>query len=324
MITGDIIKFLGEDWERFEKLMSSSLSTDVSLLQSINEGILASSGKHLRPIICLLTARALGVPNEDSLRYAVACELLHNATLMHDDVADESPKRRGNPTVSALLGPSSAVLIGDFWLSRAVDLVMSAESRDRVAKFFSKTLTDLAEGEMLQMEKATSADTDEEAYFRIIHNKTASLFEAAGMAAACSVGAPQQWFEVARVFANDFGMAFQIKDDILDYAGGAQLGKPVGMDIREQKITLPLLGAMRAAGKDKEDEIREKVRSVKRNPEFCGEIHSFVLDNGGVEYAASKLDEYIRIACEALSPLPDSEAKRYLVEIANFNAFRQI
>lgn len=324
MITSEIISFLGKDWERFEDMMKSGLSTDVNLLRSINEGILASSGKHLRPIICMLVARALGKPNEDSLRYAAACELLHNATLMHDDVADESPKRRGNPSVSALLGPSSAVLIGDFWLSRAVDLVMSANTRDRVAKFFSKTLTDLAEGEMLQLEKASSADTDEHAYYRIIHNKTASLFEAAGKAAAVSVGATDQCFEAAGVFADCFGMAFQIKDDILDYAGDSKLGKPVGMDIRERKITLPLLGAMLEAGEERGAAIREKIKVVREHPEYCGEIHSFVISNGGVEYAASRLEEHIKAACEALDPFPDSPAKQYLVDIAHFNAFRQV
>lgn len=324
MIISEVTGFLGTDWERFENLMRTSLSTDVGLLQSINDGILSSSGKHLRPIICLLMAKAIGVPNADTFRYAVACELLHNATLMHDDVADESPKRRGNPTVSALLGPSSAVLIGDFWLSRAVDLVMLADTRDTVATFFSRTLTDLAEGEMLQLEKAASADTDEAAYYRIIHDKTASLFESAGMSAAASVNASEICFEAAKEYANDFGIAFQIKDDILDYAGSQQLGKPVGMDIREQKITLPLLGAMKSAGKEKEQEIREKIKSVKSHPEYCGEIHSFVLANGGVEYAASRLEDYIRHACDALEPLPASPARDYLVEIAHFNALRQI
>ena len=175
---------------------------------------------------------------------------------------------------------------------------------------------------MLQMEKASSADTDEAAYYRIIRCKTASLFEAAGMAAAESVGAPPQMFEAAREFALDFGMAFQIKDDILDYAGDDKLGKPVGMDIRERKITLPLLGAMHVAGH--EEEIREKIRNMDSHPGSCAEIHSFVLGNGGVEYASARLDEYIGRACAALEAFPDSPARRYLAEIAHYNAFRQI
>ena len=322
MKIAEIMSYLGEDWTGVEEVMRSSLASDVALLQSINDGMLASSGKKLRPMICLLVARALGVPNLDSLRYAAACELLHNATLMHDDVADGSSERRGRPTLGATFGASAAVLIGDFWLSRAVDLVMLADGHERVAKFFSKTLTDLAEGEMLQMEKASAADTDEETYYRIIHNKTASLFEAAGMSAADSVGASPELFAAAREFALDFGMAFQIKDDILDYAGDTRLGKPVGMDIREQKITLPLLGALKNS--DREEEIRDKVRNIHAHPEYCDEIQTFVLDNGGVEYASDRLDDYIRRACDALAPIPDSPARRHLEEIAHYNAFRQI
>ena len=142
------------------------------------------------------------------------------------------------------------------------------------------------------------------------------------MSGAVSAGADGQCFEAAREFASDFGMAFQIKDDILDYAGDSKLGKPLGMDISEQKITLPLLGALRAS--DREQEIREKIRDIHVHPEYCGEIHAFVLENGGVEYAAARLDEYIARACRALEVLPDSPARRYLADIAHYNAFRQI
>ena len=142
------------------------------------------------------------------------------------------------------------------------------------------------------------------------------------MSAADSVGASPELFAAAREFALDFGMAFQIKDDILDYAGDTRLGKPVGMDIREQKITLPLLGALKNS--DREEEIRDKVRNIHAHPEYCDEIHTFVLDNGGVEYASDRLDDYIRRACDALAPIPDSPARRHLEEIAHYNAFRQI
>ena len=142
------------------------------------------------------------------------------------------------------------------------------------------------------------------------------------MSGAVSAGADGACFEAAREFASDFGMAFQIKDDILDYAGDSKLGKPLGMDISEQKITLPLLGALRAS--DREQEIREKIRGIHAHPEYCGEIHAFVLENGGVEYAAARLDEYIARACRALEVLPDSPARRHLADIAHYNAFRQI
>lgn len=239
MSRSEIIELLGSDWTRMTELIRSALSSDVRLLQDVNDGLSSHSGKLLRPMLSLLMAKAIGTPNGDSVRYAAACELLHNATLIHDDVADESSERRGYPTVSAILGPSAAVLVGDFWLARAVEMVLSTGNYGRVVGFFSKTLTDLAEGEMFQMEKASSGDTDEEDYLRIIRCKTGSLFEAAGVAAACSVGASDEMFEAARRFSSCFGTAFQIKDDILDYAGTDALGKPVGADVRGQKITLP-------------------------------------------------------------------------------------
>lgn len=317
-----IISVLGEDWGRMKALIRSSLHSDVALLVQTNDSLISHSGKMLRPLISLLAARALGTPCEDSLRYAAASELLHNATLMHDDVADESSERRGSPTVSALLGPSAAVLVGDFWLARAVEMVLASGHYAEVVGFFSKTLTDLAEGEMLQLEKASSADTDEEAYYRIIRCKTASLFETAGVTAAYSVDAPDEYIRAAREYAVAFGTAFQIKDDILDYAGTDELGKPVGVDLKERKITLPLLGALRSLGDD--SEIRGMIREIPSHPEYCPRIHDFVLTHGGIEYATARLEEYISRAVEALAPVPDSPAKDALVEIAHFNTFRQV
>ena len=184
MTREDIISYLEPFWSRTLSFMKEALRSDVPLLDSVNESVAGASGKMLRPMMSLLVARAIGTPNDDSCRYASACELLHNATLMHDDVADESSRRRGRPTVSALLGPSAAVLVGDFWLSKAVELAANSQHFVKVVKIFSKSLTDLAEGEMFQMEKAGSCDTDEEDYYRIIKCKTASLFEAAGVSGA--------------------------------------------------------------------------------------------------------------------------------------------
>lgn len=318
----EIKEYLGKDWLDLKELIESSLSTDVSLLADTNKALLSHSGKMLRPMIALLLAKALGEPGESSRHFAAAVELLHNATLMHDDVADNSSKRRGYPTISALLGPTAAVLMGDFWLARAVQLVLDAEDYAKVLPLFTKTLNDLAEGELLQMEKAASADTREEDYYRIIACKTATLFEVAGASAASSVNASAEAYEAARRFALLFGMAFQIKDDILDYVGTDELGKPTGVDLQEQKITLPLLGAISAS--DREDEIREEVRSIHAHPEYCEKIRAFVLSNGGLEYAGARLNEYVAEAIAALDVLPDSQAKTYLKEIAEFNLLREV
>ena len=318
----DIIAYLGADWDLVKGLIRSHLHTDVSLLEETNDQILSNAGKMMRPAVALLTARAIAVPTEDSRCYAAVAELLHNATLIHDDVADESAERRGRPTVSALLGPGAAVLVGDYWLARAVDLVVRTTHRDRTIPIFAKTLTDLAEGEMLQLEKAGSCDTTEADYLRIIHCKTASLFQAAAETAALSVDADAAQVEAARAYGSALGIAFQIKDDILDYAGTDALGKPVGVDLKEQKITLPLLAALE--GSPREAEIRQLVRDIPSHPDHCGRIRAFVMERNGVGLAARKLEEWVERAVRALDAFPDSPAREALVEIVRFNRWRQV
>ena len=315
-----VLEYLGEDWSQTCGIFNDALRSDVNLLQKTNESIVRNSGKQLRPILSLLMARALGSPNDDSWRYAAATELLHNATLLHDDVADNSGTRRGAPTIMALLGPSPAVLLGDFWLSRAVDVIIDSKRCDSVVKLFSKTMRDLAEGEMLQLEKASTADTAESDYLRIVYCKTASLFEAALLSAAISVDASHEQCELVRRYAKALGTAFQIKDDILDYAGSEELGKPVGLDLKEGKITMPLLCALE--GSDCEEHIRELAR--RRNDSDCEELKSFVASRDGVGKAAVKLSGWVDMALEALDPIPDSRAKEFLAEIVRYNIFRNV
>lgn len=317
-----IIEYLGSDWVRMQEIMRGALHSDVRILDSLNASVLSNSGKMLRPMIALLVSRALGETNEDSIRFAAAAELLHNATLMHDDVADLSVERRGLPTLYSLLGPTAAVLVGDFWLSKTVEVVYECECRQEAVQLFTKTMSSLSEGEMLQMEKAEKADTDEADYLRIIYGKTASLFVAAAVSAAISVGAPEPLLDAVRQYAKCLGIAFQIKDDILDYAGTPELGKPVGIDLLEQKITLPLLGALKDS--PREAEIRGMVRDINKHPEYCETIRRFVLDNSGIEYASERLQHYIDDAVSALGPVPDSFAKDALKAIAQFNSYRQI
>ena len=318
----DIIGYLGSDWDRVLALIRSRLHSDVALLEQTNAQLLANAGKMLRPMVSLLIARAIGTPTRDSICYAAASELLHNATLLHDDVADGSLERRGQPTVSALLGASSAVLIGDYWLARAVDLVVDTQHRDAVVRKFAKTLTDLAEGEMLQLEKAASCDTTEADYLRIIHCKTASLFCAATETAAVSVDADAEQTAAALAYGSALGVAFQIKDDILDYAVTDSLGKPVGQDLLEQKITLPLLGALQ--GSPREAEIRALVRDIPSHPENCGMIRRFVAERDGVGFAARRLSEWVERAVRALDAFPESPARTYLAAIARFNEWREV
>lgn len=322
MSRSDVIAYIGQDWGLVKDLIRSHLHTDVGLLEETNDRILSNSGKMMRPAVALLTAKALAVPTDDSRCYAAAAELLHNATLIHDDVADESAERRGHPTLSALLGPGPAVLVGDYWLARAVDLVVRTKHRDLTIPIFAKTLTDLAEGEMLQLEKASTCDTSEQDYLRIIQCKTASLFQASAEAAARSVDAGPAQVDAARAYGSALGIAFQIKDDILDYAGTDALGKPVGVDLKEQKITLPLLAAL--DGSPREAEIRQLVREIPAHPENCELIRAFVQERDGIGLAARKLDEWVERAERALDAFPDNEARAALIAIARFNTWRQV
>ena len=278
-------------------------------------------------MLTLLMAKACsgGEVTPATINYAAASELLHNATLLHDDVADGSDKRRGVPTIMSLMGPSVSVLVGDYWLVKAMELILEvSDGTSDVMGIFSKTLSDLAEGEMLQLQKAQMGDTDENDYLRIIYSKTASLFEAACASAAISVGASETMFKAAVDYARALGIAFQIKDDILDYVGTDAVGKPLGADILEQKITMPLLGALSSADPTKAEEVRKMVSDIQGRPECRDGIVRFVKENGGVEYAVARLNDYVTVAVDALSVLPDSEARKSLVELAYFTAERKM
>ena len=319
-------EYLGAEWVAVQECIAASLASDIELLNQTNRSILSHSGKQLRPILALLTARgcsADGRSSEATVRYAAAAELMHNATLLHDDVADDSDQRRGVPTIRSLMGPTVSVLLGDYWLVKAMDLILGDHEADsKVIRIFSKTLSDLAEGELLQLQKAQSGDTVEEDYLRIIYSKTASLFEASCVSAALSVGASEQTVEAMRAYAVALGRAFQIKDDLLDYDGTESVGKPLGVDILEQKMTMPLLGALVNAGPEEDKRVRALVRDIVGHPEHRDEIVDFVKRNGGLEYASNRLDYYVNQAVEALNVLPESYEKELLVKLARYTANR--
>lgn len=304
--------------DKVESAIEGALRTDVSLLDATNRSLRENPGKMMRPSLALLSASAVGEPNEDTVKFAAACELLHNATLLHDDVVDGASERRGRPTVASFLSPHASVLIGDFWLVRAVKTVLEASANtDRVTRIFAATLGHLAEGELLQMEKAEKGDTTQEDYERIIYCKTASLFEASATSAAISVNAPESTVKALGEFARLLGMAFQVKDDWMDYAAaGDALGKPVGIDLKEQKITQPLLCALEGA--PEAEDIRSKVTRIADNPELGREVLEFVRRRGGIEKSALKVDEFIGRAIGMLDFLPEGPAKKRLVTIAKY------
>lgn len=319
----DILK---KDLDRVASVIEASLSSDIDLLDKTNKSILSHSGKQLRPVLALLSARACsgGFVTDDTVRYAAASELLHNATLLHDDVADDSRQRRGMPTVMSLLGSRASVLLGDFWLVKAMENILKGDnSSSQVIRIFSKTLSDLAEGELLQLQKAGTGDVMEMDYYRIIYSKTASLFEAAMVSAAISVSASEEKKKSVRNYAGILGTAFQIKDDILDYEGDSTIGKPVGSDLRERKITLPLLGALANADEDEAKAVRKMVCDIEEHPEYQERIVSFVRERGGIDYACSRLAEYVEKAKIQLRPLGGGEYVAMLSDIADFVSMRR-
>ncbi|MGM9737750.1 MAG: polyprenyl synthetase family protein [Candidatus Cryptobacteroides sp.] len=321
-----IKEYLKGELERVNAVIRESLASDIELLNKTNQSLLDHSGKQLRPVLALLVAKACsgGFVTEDTIHYAAAAELLHNATLLHDDVADGSFQRRGCPTVMSLLGGRASVLLGDFWLVKAMhNILQSDNSSSQVIRLFSKTLSDLAEGEMLQLQKAASCDTKEPDYYRIIFSKTASLFEAAAISAAISVGASAEKKKAVKNYARSLGIAFQIKDDILDYDGDESIGKPVGLDLMEKKMTLPLLGALSKADKAAADTVRHKVSMIEEIPDAQKDIVDFVRQFEGVDYARARLGEYVDNAKIFLRALGRGLCVDMLGAIADFVAERK-
>ncbi len=319
----EIKAYLQPGLEQVNVFINMALRSDIPLLDSTNRSLREHPGKMMRPMLALLVAGAAGEgtpPPEDTYRYAAATELLHNATLLHDDVVDGATERRGLPTVASILGGSTAVLIGDYWLEKCLQLVLGARREaDRVLRLFAQTIGHLTEGELLQMQKASTADTTQADYLRIIYGKTASLFESAAMSAAISVAASEELIRAMGDYAYLLGLAFQIKDDIFDYEEeAADIGKPVGIDLMEQKITQPLLCVLEKASSAEQQEIRSLVKNIPDHPENVDRVRAFVKENDGVALAKDVMDFYVEKAISCLESLPESKEKLYLARLARF------
>ncbi|MCK9624875.1 MAG: polyprenyl synthetase family protein [Bacteroidales bacterium] len=318
---------LGDDWISFQQMMISKLDSEEPLLNKVNEYLFERSGKQIRPILALLSAHVCkGFCNENAIRCAAASEMIHTATLLHDDVADNADIRRGSPTIMSLFTPSASVLIGDFWLARAIRIIV-CHCKNEIILCFSKCIEDLAEGEMLQMQKAETLDTTEEDYISIISRKTASLFCAAVKSAAYAVDAQDNVIDIMDKYAYHLGLAFQIRDDILDYSPSSQTGKMTGIDIVEKKITLPLLMAFKNAPAEIVEQIKNIIREIGFNNEedkvSISEVLKFVYDYDGLECAQKRLEQELRNAIEAISIMEDSFAKKHLIELAEYVGIRK-
>ncbi|MBM3433791.1 MAG: polyprenyl synthetase family protein [Bacteroidetes bacterium] len=302
---------------QFNRDFPKAFSSKVALLDLILRYIVRQKGKQLRPSLVFLVAKAHGAVGERSFRAATLVELMHTATLVHDDVVDESAVRRSMFSISALWKNKIAVLVGDYMLSRVLLLAVEAGDHD-LLRTVSTAVRAMSEGELLQIEKARRLDIDESVYYDIIQKKTASLMATCCAAGAESVGADEATVRQASEFGNALGMAFQIQDDLLDYQAYGQSGKPAGIDVREQKMTLPLIFALQRADASTKRELMRIVRRKANDPDRIRTLMTEVAALGGLHYARERRDAFLDEARGILANFPAGEARTALEVLVDF------
>ena len=332
---------VAEEFKRFNDEFADSLRSETHRLQSAIDQLLHASGKHVRPLLVLLTAKACGKVTDHTINSAVFLELLHTATLIHDDVIDETKQRRGVPSLNAIFDNRISVLVGDYVLSTA--LIRSIQTGNlQIINIVSNLGRDLSEGEIKQLETAEESILDEACYMQVIKKKTATLLSSCTEIGAISADAPQELvlkcrkfgeylgycFQMARELLlmrsfTAYGYCFQIKDDIFDYFKEMNIGKPTGNDIREGKVTLPLLHALESG---RREEVESFLKVINEKDFSSGNIDAlieFAKANGGIEYAEMRMKEYHDKAVEVLMQLPESDAREGLLALADYIMERQ-
>ncbi len=307
--------------DQFGTYFRGAMRTPVGLLDKITRYLLRQKGKRIRPLLVLLSAKTCGGVTDVSYRAAALVELLHTATLVHDDVVDDAERRRGMFSINALWKNKVAVLFGDFLLSRG--LLLALEHHDyRVLHALSDAVRRMSEGELLQIEKARRLDIDEETYFRIISDKTASLISACTVSGALSATDDETAVLRMRAAGEKLGLAFQIRDDLFDY-GEEDVGKPLGIDLKEKKMTLPLIYALRNADASDRRAILAIVRKKKKSRADVRQVSRFVEAAGGLEYARMKMAEVAAEAREMLRTFPPTEARDALIGLVDYTVARR-
>ena len=312
------------EMELFEKKFKDAMLSKVPLLNRITYYIVRRKGKQMRPMFVFLVAKMVsnGGFDERTYRGASVVELIHTATLVHDDVVDESNRRRGFFSVNALWKNKIAVLVGDFLLSKG--LLLSIDNNDfDLLKLISIAVREMSEGELLQIEKARKLDITEAVYFDIIRKKTATLIAACCGIGAASVGANQDCIRKMRKFGEYIGVAFQIKDDLFDYSD-AKIGKPTGIDIKEQKMTLPLIHTLNTCTKKEKSWLINSIKKHNKEKKRVKEVIAFVKENGGIAYTMTKMNDYKNKALAILEDFPGSEYKSSLVTMIDYVVERKI
>ncbi|SHH29679.1 octaprenyl-diphosphate synthase [Chryseolinea serpens] len=311
---------IAREMEEFEQKFRASMKTRVLLLDKIMGYIVKRKGKQMRPMFVFLSAGVSGTINDSTYRGASLIELLHTATLVHDDVVDEANYRRGFFSVNALWKNKIAVLVGDFLLSRG--MILSLENKDfNLLSIVTEAVREMSEGELLQMEKSRRLDINEAVYYDIIRQKTASLIASCCAVGASSSGASEEVVKKMHRFGENIGMAFQIKDDLFDY-GEDEIGKPLGIDIKEKKMTLPLIHALSKADWLTKRRIIGIVKNDGDKPKKVKEVIAFVKKSGGIDYAQQVMDRYHHDALALLKDFPESPYKTSLIQLVQFTIDR--
>ena len=313
-----------KEMELFEEKFKEAMISKVPLLNRITHYIVRRKGKQMRPMFVFLVAKMVsdGKFDDRTYRGASVIELIHTATLVHDDVVDDSNRRRGFFSLNALWKNKIAVLVGDFLLSKGLLLSIDNDDFD-ILKLISIAVREMSEGELLQIEKARKLDITEDIYFNIIRQKTATLIAACCGIGAASVGSGEEEVEKMRKFGELIGIAFQIKDDLFDYSD-EKIGKPTGIDIKEQKMTLPLIYALNNCESSEKKWLINSVKNHNKDRKRVKEVIAFVKEKGGIEYTTSKMEEYQQQALKILDTYPTSEYKESLVKMVNYVIERKI
>ncbi|MDD1523840.1 polyprenyl synthetase [Riemerella anatipestifer] len=310
-IVEEIKRPIGAEMKLFEQKFYESMQSKVPLLDKVTRFIVTTKGKQMRPMFVFLCAKLVGDVNEKTYRGASMIELIHTATLVHDDVVDESFKRRNFFSINALWKNKIAVLVGDYLLSKSV--LLSTDNKDfDLLSVISTTIREMSEGELLQLEKARKLDITEDVYYEIIRQKTATLIAACCEIGVLSNGVDDTMAKKMRDFGTYTGMAFQIKDDLFDYLSKNIIGKPVGIDIKEQKMTLPLIYTLKNANEKDRKYYFDTIKRHNHNPKRVKELIDFVKHSGGLDYAIGVMKDFQQKAKDILEEFPDSEAKTSL------------
>ena len=313
----DIKLPIAKEMNLFESKFKDSLKTDVPLLNKIMYYIIKRKGKQIRPMFVFLTAKLYNNITDGTYTAAALIELLHTATLVHDDVIDESNFRRGWFSVNALWKNKISVLIGDFLLSRGLLLAIEKEEF-QLLKIVSRAVKNMSEGELLQIEKTRKLNITEEVYFNIIRKKTAALISACCESGAESANGTKEDIKKMRIFGEKVGIAFQIKDDLFDYTQNLKIGKPTGMDIKDKKMTLPLIYTLNKVDKETKRFIINTIKNDSKNTKKTEKIINLVKENKGLDYAEKKMNIYFQEALSLLEKFKNSEAKNSLINLVNY------